>query len=83
MFFASAPVALIGGYFLRLGDAITMIVVGVSLLLSDLAFRLLINKDRPRFWGKTTGGYFLFVPVWVLGLFVIVLNIINLAGGLK
>lgn len=83
MFLASAPIALIFSFAFRFGDAITMIAVGISLVVIDLAFRFLINTGEPRIFGKTTGGYFLFVPVWLLGILVIVLNMINSTGVFK
>lgn len=83
MFVASAPVALIAGYVLKLGDAKTMAAVGVSLIAMDLAFRLFMAREGNRFFGKETGGYFFFVPVWVLGLVVFGGNLLRVFGVIK
>lgn len=83
MFVVSGIVALLGGLFLKLSDAITMISVGISLIIMDLAFRLLINKKENRFFGKETGGFFFFVPVWILGMIVVIINIVNASGVMK
>jgi hypothetical protein len=45
MFIASGIVALIGGFFLKLGDVITMISVGITLSVMDLIFRFFISSS--------------------------------------
>lgn len=83
MFVASGLVALICGYFLKLGDAKTMTAVGAALVVMDLAFRLIMAREGNRFFGKNTGGYFLFIPVWLLGLLVFGGNLLRVFGVIK
>jgi hypothetical protein len=83
MFVASGIIALIGGFFLKLSDVITMISVGIFLTVLDLAFRLIINKQENKLFGKETGGFFFFVPVWILGIIVVIINIVNASGVMK
>lgn len=83
MFVVSGIIALIGGFFLKLGDAVTMISVGVFLTILDLAFRFILNKEGNKLFGKETGGYFFFVPIWILGIIVVLINILNASGVLK
>jgi hypothetical protein len=78
MIVASALVAGVGGFVLHLADAPVMIGVGISLILMDLFIRL---RSRPAPGWLTQsqwGGYLFFVPVWVVGIVMIVVNIVNL-----
>lgn len=83
MFAASGIVALIGGFFLKLGDAKTMTAVGAALVIMDLAFRIFASREGNRFFGKNTGGYFFFIPVWLLGLLVFGGNLLRVVGVIK
>lgn len=83
MFVASGVVALVCGYVLKLGDAKSMAAVGAALVLFDLIFRVFLAGEGNRFFGKNTGGYFFFVPVWVLGLIVLGANLLRVFGVIK
>ncbi len=83
MFAVGGIVAGIGGFFLKLGDVITMVTVGAVLVILDLAFRLTAIGKPNWIFGKQTGGFVLFVPVWVLGIFVIALNVLIGLGYIK
>jgi hypothetical protein len=75
--------ALIAGFVLKLGDVKTMIIAGSCLVAADLLIRIL-NRTEPRWLiGKEAGGYFFFVPVWVLGAVVIVANSLVGLGVIK
>lgn len=77
MFVVGGVIAGIGGFIFKLGDAPTMIMVGVSLVLMDMIIRLQVRTQPGWLMSKQLGGYFFFVPVWLLGIFVIILNILN------
>ncbi len=83
MFVVGGIVAGIGGFLLKLGDTKTMIAVGVVILLLDLGFRLSAIGQANWLFAKKTGGFFFFVPVWILGAFVIVLNVLIGLGYVK
>ncbi len=83
MFAIGGIVAGIGGFFLKLGDVKTMVAVGAVLVILDLAFRLTAIKKPNWLFGKQTGGFFFFVPVWLLGVFVIALNVLIGLGYIK
>lgn len=83
MFAAGGIVAAIGGLVLRAGDTKTMIGVGAALFVLDATFRLWHREGPNWVFSKTGGGYFFFVPVWLLGLLVIILNALIGAGVLK
>lgn len=77
MFVAVSPIALIGGFFLKLPDPIVMSCVGIALIIFDLVIRL---RDRPKegwLFEKQFGGYLFFAPVWIFGIFVVILNVIK------
>ncbi len=76
-------VALIGGFILKLGDVKTMITVGAALAVADLAIRI-VNRTVPGWiFSREAGGYFFFIPIWILGLLVVVLKSLIGAGVIK
>ena len=77
MFITAGVIAGIGGLLLKLGDTPIMIMVGVALLLMDLIIRLRVRNQPKWLTAKHLGGYLFIVPVWVVGIFIIVLNVIN------
>lgn len=78
MFVIGAIVAAIGGFVLKLPNAQVMIAVGITLILVDFLFRFLSRKNKGWLWHKEFGGYAIFLPVWILGIAVIVINIVNI-----
>lgn len=80
MFVIGGVIAGIGGLVFKLGDAPIMIMVGVALFLMDMVIRLRVRTQPGWLMSKQLGGYFFFIPVWLLGLLVIALNIINGLG---
>ena len=80
MFIIGGVIAGIGGFIFKLTDAPIMIMVGVALFLMDMVIRLRVRHQAGWLMSKQLGGYFFFVPVWILGIFVIVLNILNGLG---
>ena len=80
MFVIGGVIAGIGGLVFKLGDAPIMIMVGVALFLMDMVIRLRVRTRPGWLMSKQLGGYFFFIPVWLLGLLVIALNIINGLG---
>jgi len=80
MFVIGGAIAGIGGLVFKLGDAPIMIMVGVALFLMDMVIRLRVRTQPGWLMSKQMGGYFFFIPVWLLGLFVIAINIINGLG---
>ena len=77
MFVASAPIAFVGGFLMGLPDPIVMGAVGLSLLSMDLVWRVRRRELKGWLTSEVVGGYVVVVPVWVLGAFVILLNIFN------
>ena len=80
MFVIGGVIAGIGGLVFKLSDAPIMIMVGVALFLMDMIIRLRVRTKPGWLMSKQLGGYFFFIPVWLLGVFVIILNIINGLG---
>lgn len=79
MFVIGAIVAAIGGFLLKLPNAPVMISVGITLILVDLVFRFLSRNQKGWLWRKEFGGYAIFLPVWILGIAMIIINIVNVA----
>lgn len=77
MFVASALVAGAGLLLLKLPDSITMIGVGLSLVAMDLGVRLRSRKTAGWLTQKALGGYLFLIPVWGVGIIVLVANIIQ------
>lgn len=77
MFVVCALPALVGGLLLRLPDPIVMGFVGVALIAMDMVVRIRNRKQSGWLMKKELGGYLYFIPVWIFGIFVIILNIVN------
>ncbi len=67
----------VGALLLHLSDAVVMIAVGTALIVMDLIIRLTVRTAAGWLTGPQFGGYFFFVPVWVVGLVIILVNLIN------
>ncbi len=76
MFIVAALVAG-AGLVLKLPDAPVMIAVGIALIFMDMIIRLQSRPNQGWLTAKAQGGYLFFIPVWALGIVVIVINIIN------
>jgi hypothetical protein len=74
-------VAGLGSFVFRLGDALVMGSVGVALIAMDLLIRLRARPAAGWLTRSENGGYFFFVPVWVVGIVMIIVNIINVFIG--
>ncbi|MBL8120631.1 MAG: hypothetical protein JNJ78_24120 [Anaerolineae bacterium] len=78
MFIVCGSIALVGGLFLRLPDPVIMISIGLALICMDLIIRLRNRLQDRWLFGKQTGGYLFFIPTWIMGIIVIIINIINI-----
>lgn len=77
MFVAGGVIAGVGSFVLRLGDVPVMLMVGVALITMDLLFRVRVRPAPGWLMQPQFGGFLLFVPVWIAGLAVIGINIVN------
>ena len=77
MLILTAIVIVIGHFLLKLPDVWVMIGCGIMLIVVDLIFRLMKKNEKSWLMGKNFGGYFFFAPVWIFGIIVIAINIIN------
>lgn len=77
LFVLAAIPALILGFVLKLSDAATMIGVGLFLLVVDLLIRAASRSKKGWLFQRELGGYLFFVPVWVLGIIVVVINLVG------
>ncbi|WP_339375568.1 hypothetical protein [Pseudanabaena sp. UWO311] len=75
MFVAVSPIALIGGFLLKLADPITMCCVGVALVAIDLLVRFRSRPSKGWLTQREFGGTLFFLPVWAFGIVVVCLNI--------
>jgi hypothetical protein len=83
MFVVAALLIALGKYAIGLHDAVVMTGAGAALVTADLALRL-ASRARHRFlWKDTTGGYLVFMPVWIFGTAVAVVNLISAFLGKK
>ncbi len=76
MFIFSAIFVAIGTFLLKLPDWIVMIAAGIVLAITDLIFRISQKKQTNWLMANNLGGYLYFIPVWIFGFAVIVINII-------
>jgi hypothetical protein len=83
MFVLCGVIALIGSFVLKLPNAPVMITIGATLILMDLIFRLKNLSKQGWLTKKELGGYLYFAPVWIFGIIVIVINIINVLVNTK
>jgi hypothetical protein len=77
IFIISGIVVAIGYFLLKLPDVAVMIAGGITLIAVDLVLRLLKKNEKGWLMSKNFGGYLYFAPVWVFGIIVIIINIIN------
>jgi hypothetical protein len=74
MFVAVSPIALIGGFLLKLPDPITMSCVGGALVAIDLLVRLRSRSSKGWLIQREFGGTLFFLPVWAFGIVVFGVN---------
>lgn len=77
MIVASALVAGVGGFLLKLPDPVVMSGVGLALIIMDLLIRWRSRPAAGWLMQRQFGGYLYILPIWVLGIVVIVINVIN------
>jgi len=73
----SALIVALPGYLFRLPNAPLMIGVGAVLIAADLILRLVKRTDAKWLMSSRTGGYLFFIPVWIFGIAVMIVNLIN------
>ncbi len=78
MFIIAGIVVAIGSFLLKLPDLVVTIGAGMTLIVVDLIARLLKKNEKGWLMGKRFGGYLFFAPVWIFGIIVIVINLINI-----
>jgi hypothetical protein len=73
---------LIGSYLWKDAPAKTYLLVGVVILVLDVACRARkrVEKPKERWFGSAHGGAISIFPVWVLGLFGIAYELLRLYG---
>ena len=77
MFVIAGIVIAIGHFLLKLPDIAVMISGGIALIVVDLFLRLMKKNNQGWLMGKNFGGYLFFAPVWIFGMIVIGINVIN------
>jgi len=77
MFILAALFILVGRFVIGIPDAGTMILAGLILVGADLGLRLSKRHEARWLMGQSLGGYLFFAPVWIFGIAVVVLNLIN------
>lgn len=77
MLAVSAAVIVLPWYFLRPPDFVTMGCVGLILVFMDLGLRFAKRSTERWLISKFAGGYLFFTPVWIFGIAVIALNLVN------
>jgi hypothetical protein len=77
MFVTCGLIAAAGGLLLRLSNPIIMMSIGLALIMMDLLIRLKRRGARRWLLRDTTGGTLFAIPVWIVGILVILLNIVN------
>ncbi len=83
MLAVGAVVAAVGGFVLKFGDHTTMIAVGLTIFVLDAVVRL-SGRDRPGWlFGAERGGFFFFVPIWLVGVLVVAGNALIGAGVIR
>lgn len=76
MFVFAGVFVAIGAFLLKQPDWIVMITAGIALTVTDFIFRILQKQQAGWLMAKNLGGYLYFIPVWIFGLVVVVINII-------
>lgn len=77
MFVTCGLIAAAGGLLLRLSNPIIMMSIGLALIVMDLLIRLKRRGARRWLLRDTIGGTLFAIPVWIVGILVILLNIVN------
>ena len=77
MFVTCGLVAIAGGFILKLPEIVTMIGIGSALMLMDIVVRLRSRSLPNWLMSKEVGGYLYFIPAWIGGIVVIIINIIS------
>ncbi len=76
--FVTCGLVAIASLLLKLPDAVGMVGLGSALMLMDLIVRFRARALFDRWlMSKEIGGYLYFIPAWIGGIVVIVINIIS------
>lgn len=75
LFVLAAISIVITKFVIKLPDPTVMIVAGVILLISDITIRFRNKATTGWPYRREFGGFFFFLPAWMLGLVVIIANI--------
>jgi hypothetical protein len=81
MVVVTGMIAGLGSLVFRLDDALVMMSVGAALIAMDVLIRLRARPAAGWLTQSQFGGYFFFAPVWVVGLVIIAVNVINVLVG--
>ena len=73
----SALIVAFPGYLFKLPNPAVMIGIGVVLITVDLTLRAAKRPDAKWLMSPRTGGYLFFIPVWIFGIAVVIVNVIN------
>jgi len=77
MIVLSALLIALPGYLLNLPNSLVMIGVGLLLVAADVVIRFFDRSKEKWLMSSQAGGYFFFIPVWIFGTAVVVINLIN------
>ena len=81
MFVVAGLLAGLGSVAFKLADAPVLIGVGASLILMDLLLRLRSRYVQRWLLNGEAGGYLLAIPVWIVGVVVVVANLLRTTIG--
>ncbi|MBX7170010.1 MAG: hypothetical protein K1X72_03560 [Pyrinomonadaceae bacterium] len=77
MFVFAGIFVAIGGFLLKFPDWMVMIMAGIILTITDLIFRILQRQQKSWLMAQNLGGYLFFIPVWIFGFVVVLINLIS------
>lgn len=77
LFILAAIFVAVGSLVLKLPDWIVMIAAGAVLVITDLILRFLQRNQKGWLIAKEIGGYLYFIPVWIFGIAVVIINLIS------
>lgn len=77
MIVVTGAIAGIGGLVFKLADALVMISVGIALIVMDMLIRLRSRPAPGWLTNSQFGGFLFFVPMWGVGLLMIIVNLVS------
>lgn len=75
LFVLGGVIAGVGSFVLKIADAPVLMSVGLALIVGDLIIRARFRSQPGWLWQGHFGGRLFFLPMWVLGLIVLVANL--------